>query len=193
MGDFTLCEKCNNDTGHWYGDEYTNWARTCFDFLARRRPSAETPDEAELTLHNVYPLRFLKQVVVCFFSVAPGLAQSHPKLVDFVLDKYDKHMPEDCRVYLNFYYGRKPKLRRWPIAGKITVRYSGNELIPMAGSIISEMTHPPFALVMAYDPEFTGAGNITRFNQFDYDQQVRNLTLRLQVLKGQSIYPGNLQ
>lgn len=60
IGEYTLCEKCNNNTGHWYGGEYTRWARACFEYLRNRKPSSVEPDEAVLTLYNVYPLRFLK-------------------------------------------------------------------------------------------------------------------------------------
>jgi hypothetical protein len=149
IGEYTFCEKCNNDTGHWYGGEYTKWARTCFEFLKNRKPASVGPDETVITLHNVYPLRFLKQVVVCFFSVASGLSQMHPGLVQYVLNKEEKHIPEDCQFFMNFYFGTKPKLRRWPLAGKITVLHQGGKLIPVASNVLSEITHPPFALIMS--------------------------------------------
>jgi hypothetical protein len=191
MGKHTLCEKCNNDTGRWYGGEYTSWARACFEFLKHRTPSPVEPDKAAITLHDVYPLRFLKQVVVCFFSVTPGLAQTHPGLVQYVLNKEERHIPEDCQFFMNFYFGPKPKLRRWPIAAKIPVLVERGELIPLGATVISEITHPPFALVLAHGTGFEGAANITRFSECDYDQQVKNVTLTLQVIKGESTLPGS--
>lgn len=193
IGEYTLCEKCNNDTGHWYGDEYTRWARACVEFLKNRKTSSVEPDEAIITLHNVYPLRFLKQVVVCFFSVTSGLAQTHPGLVQYVLNKGEKRIPEDCQFFLNFCFGARPKLRRWPLAGKITVLHQGGKLIPVASSIISEITHPPFALVMSDKTGFVGAGNITPFTDCDYDQPVKDLTLKLRVIKGESSLPGSFE
>lgn len=191
IGEYTLCEQCNNDTGHWYGGEYTKWAQACFEFLKNRKPSSVEPDEAIITLHDVYPLRFLKQVVVCFFSVAPGLSQIHPGLVQYVLSKEEKTIPGDCQFFMNFYFGTKPKLRRWPLAGKITVLHQGAKLIPVASSVLSEITHPPFALTMSDQTGFVGAGNLTSFTSYDYDQQVKNLTLKLQVIKGESSLPGS--
>jgi hypothetical protein len=193
IGEYTLCEQCNNDTGSWYGGEYTRWARACFEFLKNRKPSFVEPDEAIMVLHDVYPLRFLKQVAVCFFSVTPGLAQTHPELVNYVLNKEEKRISEDCRFYLNLYFGTKPIIRRWPLAGKITVHYNEGRLIPVGGSIISEVTHPPFALVMSDKMGFAGAGDITPFTDFDYDQQLRNLTLKLRVIKGESSLPGSFE
>lgn len=193
IGEYTLCEKCNNDTGHWYGGEYTRWAKACFEFLKNRLPSSIEPDEATITLHDVYPLRFLKQVVVCFFSVTPGLAQTYPELVQYVLNKEQKHISENCQFFLNFYFGIKPKLRRWPIAGKITILYQNGNLTPVTSSVISEITHPPFALVMSDKMGFQRAGNITSFTDYDYDQQAKNLTLKLQVIKGESSLPGSFE
>ena len=61
---YTLCTQCNNDTGSWYGSEYVSWAQTCMEFLS------QVPDniaQIGIVLQGVYPLRFLKQVVTCFF------------------------------------------------------------------------------------------------------------------------------
>lgn len=193
VGEYTLCEKCNSNTGAWYGNEYTRGAQACFSFLKNRAPSPVEPDEAIITLHDVYPLRFLKQVVVCFFLVTPGLSQTHPGLVQYVLNKDEKQLPEGCHFFLNLYFGAKPKLRRWPIAGKITVQHQGGNLIPIASSVISEITHPPFALVMSEKADFRGAGNITSFTDYDYDQQAKYLTLKLRVIKGVSSLPGSFE
>lgn len=193
IGEYTLCEKCNHNTGHWYGGEYTRWAQACFEFLKNRKPSSVKVDEATITLHNVYPLRFLKQVVVCFFSVTPSLAQTHPGLVQYVLNKEEKHIPENCLFFLNFYFGTKPKLRRWPIAGKISILHQEGNLIPVASSVISEITHPPFELVMSDEIGFSGAGNITTFTNYDYNQQANDVTLKLRVAKGESTFPGSFE
>lgn len=191
-GEYTLCERCNNNTGHWYGDEYSKWVRACFDFLATCQASGSVPAEAAVTLHSVYPLRFIKQVVVCFFSVAPGLRHTHPQLVRYVLEKEENRLSAGCRFFLNFYHGPNPKLRRWPIAGKITVAYGTGRLIPLSGSVLSEITHPPFALTMADEMGFDGAGEITGFTRYEYDQ-ADNVTLKLRVIRGDSLLPGSFQ
>ncbi|MCC6192462.1 MAG: hypothetical protein IT318_25830 [Anaerolineales bacterium] len=193
IGAYTLCEKCNNETGHWYGGEYVKWARACFEFLNNRTPSGLDPDEAVITLYDVHPLRFLKQVVVFFFSVQPGLAATRPALVPYVLDRYEKNLPEDCQFFVNFYFGTRPKLRRWPLAGKITIEKRGSLLLPVSNSVLSELTHPPFALVMADKTGFPGAGMITGFTNYDYDQQAKDLTLKLRVVPGESSLPGSFE
>lgn len=32
---YSLCQKCNNDTGGWYGREYVNWTRIGTGFLQK--------------------------------------------------------------------------------------------------------------------------------------------------------------
>lgn len=130
---------------------------------------------------------------MCFFSVTPSLAETHPGLVKYILHKEDKQLPENCKFFLNFYFGDKPKLRRWPLAGKITVMHKDGKLIPLASSILSEITHPPFALTMSEKSGFPGAGDITSFANCDYNQQVKDLILKLQVIKGESTLPGSFE
>ncbi len=188
-GKFTLCKQCNNDTGAWYGGEYTQWAKNCMDFLYGRSLRLDFSDEATVTLLRVYPLRFLKQVVTCFFSESPGLARESPELVKFVGDRYEQHLPDKWRFYMNFYYntGKTIPLRRIPIAGIISVQTDGEVITSTGASVITEITHPPFQLVMA-DNYHKKAGDITLFSQYGYDDQV-NITLRLGVMKGGSPLP----
>ena len=102
-------------------------------------------------------------------------------------------MPKDCRFFMNFYFGTKPKLRRWPLAGKITVLHQEGKLVPTASSIISEVTHPPFALVMSDRTGFVGAVDITSFTNYDYNKQAKELTLKLRVIQGESSLPGSFE
>ncbi len=63
----------------------------------------------------------------------------------------------------------------------------------LASNVISEFTHPPFALAMSDKPDFIGAGNITSFTNYDYDQQVKDITLKLRVMRGESPLPGSFE
>jgi hypothetical protein len=44
-GDFTLCVKCNNDTGSWYGTAYAGWAAQAMRIVLGTggRPTLEYP------------------------------------------------------------------------------------------------------------------------------------------------------
>ena len=177
---YTLCTQCNNDTGSWYGSEYVSWAQTCMEFLS------QVPDniaEIGIVLQGVYPLRFLKQVVTCFFSIFPNerYAQANPSLVKFVLNKEENTLPSEYQFFVSLYRG--PQLRQNPLSGLIN---------PATGemSILSEIAHPPFALVMTQGSESRRGTNITHFKEYKYGDQT-DLVLRLKVGEGHTPYPGD--
>jgi hypothetical protein len=207
IGEYTLCEKCNPDTGSWYGTEYGRWATMAFDalnILSNNPDILSSKNAIAITLKDVYPLRFLKQVITCLFSVisispSSDFADNNPELVKFILDKNQTNLPETYNFYLSLY--RKPSiLRRFPLAGKLTLSYnkdmSGN-IIPgttktKSESVFSEMAHPPFALVMTHGTPFPDATNISYFKNFRYDEYV-DLVLPLKIRTGLTPYPGSYQ
>ena len=62
-GRFTLCDRCNNATGSWYGTPYIAVAKQAMELLHR-----SGGDVSLAYPYRMYPLRFLKQVVTMFFS-----------------------------------------------------------------------------------------------------------------------------
>jgi hypothetical protein len=206
VGQYTLCQQCNSDTGSWYGDEYVKWAKTAHDillFIERRPEHFVGKTTVVATLKNVYPLRFLKQVVTCLFSVAgtsPGaeFAGNNPELVKFILDKYETYLPPDYRFYLRLYHSSIS--RRYPSAGKLTVTYSrddGGNILPhtlrvSSATALCEMTHAPFALTMTNSTGFPNATEITRFKDYRYDEQL-NLVLPLMIGRSSTPYPGSYE
>src|SRR5262245_19184544 len=49
FGAFTLCERCNNNTGSWYGGEYVEWARALGPQIYQRPTELR---EVTLSLHD---------------------------------------------------------------------------------------------------------------------------------------------
>jgi len=206
IGEHTLCEQCNNDTGSWYAAEYVRWAKTAFDilsFIRRGRNRFAGKDKVVVTLKNVYPLRFLKQVITCLVSVAgvsPGaeFAQNHPQLAEFILDRYQIDLPPNYSVYLGLY--QSSILRRSPLSVKAPVVYGKDEsghILPDTirvgeGSVFSEMAHPPFLAAMTYGTSFASGTDITYFKNHEYDQQV-DVELPLTIGRGPTPYPGDYQ
>jgi hypothetical protein len=83
VGAHTLCAKCNNLTGHWYGPQFVDWCYQGMNILIRSggKPSL-------IYLHHVFPLAILKQAITMFFSVNPAsFGKANPELVRFVLDR----------------------------------------------------------------------------------------------------------
>jgi hypothetical protein len=199
IGSHTLCEQCNSDTGSWYAGEYIKWARTGQSIL--QKWTASNVDESTFSILNVYPLRFLKQVVTMFFSLVgqysgPVFSANHPQLMGFVLDRQNTTLPDGFRFWMNFYpYNTQgpTALRRMPLAAKITViqGLNGEILGAQNPAVFDEIAHPPFALYMTMDHDsFPNAQEITGFKQYGYDDLV-NVPLMLRVMNSSSRYPGS--
>lgn len=191
---YTLCGTCNNRTGGWYGREYVNWAIVGSKILA----DSVNRDTVTVSLYRVYPLRFLKQAITCFFSVISSpeaaFAANNPQLVQFVSDKTEQHLPTDFRFFLRLH--RSPILRRYPLAAQLPVKYTkdaaGTTLFlppDEEPSHFSEMTHFPFTLIMTFDTSFPKATEITHFKSYGYDEQT-DLDIELVIDEGTRPWPG---
>lgn len=191
---YTLCRECNQSTGGWYGREYVNWAiagsRILADSIGR--------DAVTVTLYRVYPLRFLKQAITCFFSVinSPGatFAVNNPQLVRFVLDKTEQNLPTDFRFFLSLH--KSPILRRYPLAAQLPVKYikdatGTTKFLPPdeEPSHFAEMTHFPFTLIMTFDTGFPKGTEVTSLKRYGYDEQT-DLDIDLIIHEGTSPWPG---
>jgi hypothetical protein len=158
FGVYTLCGKCNPNTGSWYGGEYVKWAREGLIFL-QKMPTENTL--GVFSIKNCYPLRFLKQVVTMFFSVNdPNIFRhQYPDLVDFVLNKESTGLDAKYDFYCSLYRG--------PVS-----RYAGVSAIFRVGhgvQVLSEIAHVPFAfaLVLNQNPDAT-LSRISHFANYTY-------------------------
>ncbi|MCU0463422.1 MAG: hypothetical protein MUF38_02505 [Anaerolineae bacterium] len=179
VGAFTLCQSCNNLTGSWYGGEYAKWAKTCHDLITLNSKKI-TGDV--VTINNVYPLRFLKQVVACFMSVIGSrtnghFLKKHPEFTTFLLDKQNNELPYNFRFFLSL--STSSEVRRLPILHKIEVnRLSLNVLSTMK---LSEIIHLPLHLIMTLDDKvIESSTEITVFKSFGYDEKT-NIEIPLYV------------
>jgi hypothetical protein len=159
IGAHTLCERCNNKTGAWYGGEYVRWAKDALYLLAHVPSGAEVP----LRISGRYPLRFLKQTVAMFFSVnSIGVAEHHRELARFVLDKHSKSLPSRFNVFLRLYKG--PLVRSLGLTGILR--------IGQGQRVESEIAYPPFSLAFSPDSGTESViGCISHFAQYGYDER----------------------
>jgi len=105
MGGYTLCERCNNNTGAWYGPAFVEWCYRGLDILIRAggKPSL-------IYLHHIIPLQIIKQVVTMFFSaVREDWHKKNQELVEFVLNPERRYLPPQYGFYV--YYNIQGTLR----------------------------------------------------------------------------------
>jgi hypothetical protein len=132
-GTVTLCEKCNNDTGHWYGKAYADCAAQAMRIVLGTggRPTLEYP-------FSLFPLRVLKQIVCMFFSVnGPLFRTRQADLVKFVLDKDLQSFPDHVRVYA--FYTLSNRSRAASVSGVLKGLGSSHSSV----HVFSEVTFPP--------------------------------------------------
>jgi hypothetical protein len=183
-GAYTLCEKCNNDTGRWYGAAYARWAEQAMKLLiaARGRPSLEYP-------FNLFPLRVLKQVVCMFFSVNNSFFQkAHPDLVRFVLNRDSREFPSNVCIYS--FYTLSNRMRASGASGMVRGLGSGSSTI----HVFSEFTFPPFGFVMTLGetpPPQAHFCDISGFAQFGYRDWRAGISMKLPLMPIYTLFPGD--
>lgn len=197
VGQHTLCESCNNDTGSWYGGEYVSWAEIGYEILHRQSNQYDgkvLPNMVAITMFSVYPLRFLKQVITCFFSVAGqapsgAFASRNPGLASFVLDKRKKPLPSDIQIFMRLHDSEA--IRRFPIGGTLRViRDEKGNLHVDGGGVFSEIAHPPFAFGFSLAGSYPHSISITHFSEYGYDENA-DIDLALPIGRGALQYPGS--
>lgn len=178
-GAYTLCAKCNNNTGTWYGHHFVTWCHQGMELLSRSggKPSL-------IYMHYVFPLSIIKQVITMFFSVnGEGFRRSNPDLVRFVLNREEKHLPVRYRVYT--YFNVEGQLRHMGVTG------SGS-FVSSEYRLFSEITFPPFGYLLTIDstPPDKRLFEITGFRHYSYGE-FAVLNLKLPVLPTHLPLPGD--
>ncbi len=180
MGVHSLCVKCNNNTGSWYGGNFVNWCYQGMEILERSNGNPTL-----IYLNYIFPLRILKQVATMFFSVnMDGFQAANPELVRFVLNKESKYLPPKYRFFV--YYNVEGRFRSVGIIAAL--KFDGKA----ETSVFSEITYPPFGYVMTLDsnPPDNRLVEITHFSRYGYDDFLVS-ELKLPTLPAHTAVPGD--
>ena len=179
VGKHTLCQRCNNDTGRWYGKAFIDWCYQGADVLQR---SGGNP--GLVYLYQAYPLRILKQILTMFCSVnGPEFTKVNPELRRFLLNRESRDLPPRFRLFV--YYNIEGKLRYVGTSGMVDFNTG-------AITVLNEISFPPFGYVLTIDsePPDKRLAEITFFKHFLYNE-LATLEVRLPVLPTMLMYPGD--
>ena len=181
-GAYTLCERCNSLTGHWYGDAFADWAHQAMNITSATRR------QTTLLHHfHIFPARIIKQITCMFFSVnSPDFRLAHPALVRSVLNRDTKYWPSNMHLYA--FYTMSDRSR----SAGVTVR-ADSIGSTMKFHTISEITFPPFGFLLTIDCTWPdkSLADISGFANFDYTDWVCGLTMRLPIMPIYTAYPGD--
>jgi hypothetical protein len=179
-GKYTLCQRCNNLTGRWYGGAYVEFVKKIYPLCHA------VPSEAAVMMEcSIRPLDVLKQILVMFCSASPpSFAQKHPRLVRYLLNPESRDA-DDQRLFLSLYDVKNSKAAR---QSGLTGRIDGSG----QSHVFSEISFPPFNLVMSVsggnpDPNLF---EITNFKDFAHRER-RTVRLQLHNLAINSYFPAD--
>lgn len=179
IGSYTLCGRCNNLTGKWYGNDYIQWCNRGAQILWSRG------DRLQLAhLFPILPLRVLKQIITMSFSLnGPKYRVRNPELEDFVMNRERKYLDPRFRIFT--YFNQEGVLRR--IGDSIVTVNLEKSSEPR---FVTELSHFPYGYVMTEDgsnpdPRLQEITHWSRYGYFDFRMQ----TLALPELDTHLGYP----
>ncbi len=105
IGNYSLCQSCNNLTGSWYGEAFVDWTRqglVWFDKLG---------DKSLLSLpYYIKPLQVIKQTLVMALAMTSARTLNyHQDLRHFVMNKKQQYLPPKYQVYTYFNVDGSPR------------------------------------------------------------------------------------
>ncbi|MGG6311547.1 hypothetical protein [Paenibacillus macerans] len=180
-GAFTLCAKCNNDTGSFYGSDFIEWTYQNFMLM-------QISDGSGLIAYpyHIFPLRVIKQIITMFFSTnGDGFFKRHPDLVKFVLNPTSKYIKPSIRIFTFLAEGEYSRQSGVVAAGNIET-----------GKVtyMSEISFPPVGYLMTIDsdPPDERLTEITHFSRYGYDD-FDIVYLKMKKLPINYILPGDFR
>lgn len=180
VGYYSLCPKCNNDTGSWYGTEFVKWCYQGMEVLLRSRGNPTL-----LYPYYFYPLRVIKQIITMFLSsTRHEFALANPILTYFVLNREVKYLPSEYRLFI-YYHRGEGIFRSTGVVARLNINTD-------QGIVMNEISFPPFGYLLTFDsePPDNRLFEITHFSHYSYNER-KEMWLRLTVLPTYLPYPGD--
>lgn len=179
-GRYSLCAKCNNDTGGWYARAFGEWCVSAAEMLDRSGGMSGYLANSQ----QIFPLRVLKQIITMFFSVnSPTFRERYPDLEDFIRNKEAQYL--DPRYSVHAYLRRKGGMRLMPLARELDI-YDGRN------SYFTEISFYPLGYVLTIDSKRWDRRwfDISHFDQYGYKEQ-RGVPMALPILPTHLPIPGD--
>lgn len=178
IGSQTLCKKCNN-LGGKYAREYKEWTEIGVEILKQYHSNAWSG-----ILKGVYPLRFLKEVVIMFCSLnGPQFAEKYTDVREFILSEDSKKLPPEITIFM--YLNSSKMITRTGIMSLIEFSNPSNFYI------VSEINFPPFGFAMYIgNAKNNGLTDITWFDDYEYAEMV-DIPFELPVIERNVPFPAD--
>jgi hypothetical protein len=183
MGMYSLCQKCNNITGTYYGNEYVKFANTInilFPEIVKKNKETNS-NIVGINIEGINPLLFAKQVLSMFCSTCPHITKKDSNVKELILNKEKRGLNPE-----------KYKLSMF-LLNEYKIGYTGYQAMFISGvgiRKIATIDAYPFGFVLEFDPLRnikTPELDITSFFN-DYECKEYNLKFGIPVLERNNIF-----
>ena len=178
LGGYTLCDRCNNITGSYYGEEYAKWVFTFMDFIFKNHDEYLKGNYVKIKLGKLFPGRFIRQLLSIITSNFPTFTQEYPYVKELILDKNYNYLDEPgFKIYMYllkypFYY----------LSGPMYVVYENRT------KRVDEIDVFPFGFIISFSNEKEKELDITNFINYGYNDQA-DVELIINIHEKNTIYP----
>ena len=158
LGDYCLCEDCNNFLGLKYVNDYVNFAKIGITIIN------ETEDfkaiEFNIKRQEVNLKNFLKQITSIFICNNDSwFTEAYPELLEFVRNENYTELPSKFRFYM--YLNNEGQIK------------NGNWTFDNSNGGICEFAFPPFGFVLNIENE-NRIMELSEITDFKFFEKVKN-------------------
>lgn len=181
MGKYCLCSECNNNTGSWYGNDYSLISHVIHCTLEEPLPE----NIHGIGIKGVYPLRFIKQVLSMFCSINNFEDPRIEGLRNFVLNKTEVGL-DKAKYKICMYFTKSHFMKYAPLS--VILKMNAPTWESMA---ISEITAYPLGFILYFNPTDTWnyeGIDITSFSEYGYEYKA-NIEIPLCVKEVNDLFP----
>ena len=182
-GGHTICGPCNNNTGHWYGNDYASFAVNVMEIMANNK--FEPKQTVEIHTKKIFPARILKQVLSMFCSLNSHTFVEKFGLREYILGKHQKAI-DRTKFKLSMYLSAGSLLKQIPLAAMSV----GIDLESQHILLVSELTTQPLGFIFdASSQQAIPPGlELNHFAEYGYDDCV-DLVLRIPIFETNTGFP----
>lgn len=172
VGMQSLCSRCNNLTGKYYGNEYIKFANTVdilFPEILKRNEKI-----AGIRINGMNPLLFAKQVLSMFCSTCPNITQKYPEIIELLLNKSRKGIDTN-KLRLSMFLLKERR-----------IAYTGVQAMWVSNigiRVVASIDAYPFGFLLEFDPKIKCVElDITSFLN-DFEDTTYNMNFGIPILE----------
>lgn len=183
MGEYSLCSDCNNIMGALYGEEYAKWFYSVLEMIRSNKDAYLNAGSANFKFKDVYPGRFIRQILSIVCSTYPGFVYDYPFVKDLILNKdYAYTGKVDFKIYMY--------LLKNPYNGY--TRKTALILKEFSIKIVDQIDLYPFGFIICMSAHEEQELNITNFINYGYNDKAE-IEFNINVHEKNNILPTDFR